>query len=116
MLKKIREGYTIRVQLPEECGHEGYWIECTYKYIKKIDRYSLEMWLMRNDIDSEFQISSQEIEKQYISSSKETVEDNICKIINDASLSGYFEEFIKRFEYIYMNVLIVETNFMSKKE
>lgn len=57
------------------------------------------MWLMRNDIDDEFRIASQEVGRQYIASNKESVEDDICKIIKDASLCGYFEESIKRFEY-----------------
>lgn len=101
MLKKFREGYTIRIQLPEECGHEGYFVKCTYKYNKKIDKYTLDMWLMRNDIDDEFQIRSQQIDKQPISGTRDTIEDNICRIVEYASQSGYFEEFIKNYEYTY---------------
>lgn len=101
MLKRFREGYTIRIQLPEECGHVGYYVKCTYKYNKKIDKYTLDMWLMYNDIDDEFQIKAQEIDKQNISGTRDTIEDNICKIVEYASLSGYFEESIKRFEYTY---------------
>lgn len=101
MLKKIREGYTIRIELPVECGHNGYSVKCTYKYNKRLDKYMLDMWLMRNDIDDEFQIRSQEIDKQPISGTRETIEDNICKIVEYASLSGYFEEFIQRYEYTY---------------
>jgi len=84
-----------------ECGHENYSVKCTYKYNKKLEKYSLDMWLMRNDIDDEFQIRSQEIDKQYIFGTKETIEDNICRIVEQASLSGYFDDFIKRFEYTY---------------
>lgn len=101
MLKRFRECYTIRIQLPEECGHEGYSVKCTYKYSKKLDKYILDMWLMRNDVDDEFQIRSQEIDKQPISGTKDTIEDNICQMVEYASLSGYFEDYIKRFEYTY---------------
>lgn len=59
------------------------------------------MWLMQDGIDDEFQIRSQEIDKQPISGTKDTIEDNICKIVEYASISGYFEEFIEKFEYTY---------------
>lgn len=101
MLRKFREGYTIRIQLPEECGHKGYSVKCTYKYNKKINKYILDMWLMQDGIDDEFQIRSQEIDKQPISGTKDTIEDNICKIVEYASLSGYFNHYIERFEYTY---------------
>ena len=101
VLRKFREGYTIRIQLPEECGYKDYSVKCTYKYNKKADKYTLDMWLMRNDIDDEFQIRSQEIDKQPIYGTKDTIEDNICRIVEYASLSGYFDEFIQRFEYTY---------------
>lgn len=99
MSKVTREGYTIRIQLPTECGE--YSVKCTYKYNKFKEKYLLDMWLMRNDIHDEFQIRSQRIDKQYISGTKETIEDNICRIVEHASLSGYFDEFIKNFEYTY---------------
>lgn len=101
MLRKFREGYTIRIQLPEECGYKGYSVKCTYKYNKKLNKYILDMWLMQDGIDDEFQIRSQEIDKQPISGTKDTIEDNICKIVEYASISGYFEEFIEKFEYTY---------------
>ncbi len=101
MLKVIREGYTIKIKLPEECGYTGYYVKCTYKYHKYKKKYSLDMWLMRDDIDDEFQIRSQKIDKQYISGTKETIVDNICRIVEQASISGYFKEFIETFEYTY---------------
>ena len=35
MLNTVREGYTIRIKLPEECGYVGYSVKCTYKHNKK---------------------------------------------------------------------------------
>lgn len=99
MLKPIREGYTIRIKLPEECGYEGYSVKCTYKYNKQKEKYRLSMWLKRDDIDDDFKIDSQEIDTQYISGTKENIEDNIIRIVEQASLSGYFDHYIERYEY-----------------
>lgn len=101
MLKPIREGYTIRIQLPEECGYEGYSVKCTYKYNKQKEKYRLAMWLKRDDIDDDFKIDSQETDTQYIYGTKETIENNICRIVEHASLSGYFDRYIERFKYTY---------------
>lgn len=97
----IREGYTIRIQLPEECGYKGYSVKCTYKYNKTKEKYSLSMWLKRDDIDDDFKIDSQEIDTQYIPGTRETIENNIFRIVEQASLSGYFNYYIERFEYTY---------------
>lgn len=101
MLRPIREGYTIRIKLPEECGYTGYSVKCTYKYNKAIKKYRLSMWLKRDNIDDEFKIDSQEIDTQYISGTPENIIDNICRIVEYASLSGYFNHYIERFKYTY---------------
>lgn len=101
MLKPIREGYTIRIKLPEECGYEDYSVKCTYKYNKQKGKYRLSMWLRRDDIDDDFKIDSQEIDTQYIPGTKETIENNIIQIVEQASLSGYFDHYIERFKYTY---------------
>ncbi len=101
MLGYQNKGYTIEINLPEECGHKGYSVECTYQYNKKKEKYSLSMWLKRNDIDDKFKIDSQEIDTQYISGTRETIRQNICKIVEYASLSGFFEYYIERYEMTY---------------
>lgn len=95
------KGYTIEIDLPEECGYEGYSVECTYRYDKDKEKYLLSMWLMRKDISDKFKIDHQEIDTQYISGTKETIRQNICKIVEQASLSGFFTKYIERFEYTY---------------
>lgn len=99
MLNTVREGYTIRIKLPEECGYEGYSVKCTYRYNKKKEKYLFSMQLKRDDIDDDFKIDSQEIDTQYISGTKETIEKNIIRIVEQASLSGYFDYYIERFNY-----------------
>lgn len=99
MLNVKYKGNTIEIDLPEECGHEGYSAECTYKYDKHKEKYILSMWLKHKDIDDKFKIDSQEIDTQYIPGTRETIVDNICKIVENASLSGFFEYYINRYEY-----------------
>lgn len=99
MIESRYRGTLIEIKLPEECGHEGYSVECVYCYNKHKDKYLLSMWLKRNDICSKFKIESQEIDTQYIPGTRETIVDNICKIVETASLNGYFEHYIQRYEY-----------------
>lgn len=96
-----RKGYTIEIDLPEDCGYKGYAVICTYKYNIRLDKYSLEMALKHKDIDDGFRIDRQEIDTQYISGSRETIEDNICRIVEQASLSGFFDKYIERYEYTF---------------
>ena len=82
-------------------GYKGYNAVCTYRYNKRIDKYSLEMELKYKDIGGSFRIDRQEIDTQYISGCRKTITDNISRIVEQASLSGFFDEYIKRYEYIY---------------
>ena len=100
-MKIIKEGYTISIPLPEECGYTGYSVKCTYKYNEDIGKYYLSLWLRREDIDDDFRIDAQEIDAQYIRGTRRTINNNIKRIIADASLSEYFEKYIKRFENTY---------------
>lgn len=99
MQRIIREGYTIRLSLPEQYGYGGYSIRCTYKYNRAREKYLLSMWLRREDIDDDFRIEAQEIDAQYISGTRETIEDNIFRVVEQACINGYLDHYIKRFEY-----------------
>lgn len=101
MLKYKNEGYVMDVMLPEECGHVGYSVECRYKYDKPQEKYLLSMWLRRKDIEDTYKIDGQKIDTQYISSTRETIRQDICRIIEQASLSGFFDFYVERFEYTY---------------
>lgn len=101
MLRVIREGYTVRFILPEECGCAGYFVRCTYKYKKKKDKYSLQMRLGHKDFDDEFKIDSQEIDTQYVPGTRESIESNIARIVEHAAMSGFFDKYIEKFEYTY---------------
>ena len=101
MLRYQNKGQVIEFRLPEECGYEGYSVECRYLFNKTRGKYSLSMRLKRDDIDDTFKIDSQEIDTQYISGTKETIKENICRIVEQACLSGYFNYYIERYEYAY---------------
>lgn len=102
MIKCKYKGSLLEAKLPEECGHTGYLVECRYKYNKNKEKYELSMWLKHNNIlDTRFKIDYQEIDTQYINSSKDTIQDNIGRIIEQASLSGFFEKYIREYEYTY---------------
>ena len=99
MLQYRNRGHVVEIKLPEECGHAGYSVECRYRYIKSKEKYLLSMWLKRDDIGDLFKIEAQEIDTQLISGKRETIRQNICRIVEQASLSGFFEYFINRYEY-----------------
>lgn len=99
MLRYKNKEYTIEINLPKECGHEGYSVECRYMYEKATGKYLLSMWLKRNDIDDKFKIDSQEIDTQYIPCTKENIRQNINRIVEQTSLSGFFDYYIERYEY-----------------
>lgn len=101
MLRHKNKGYTIEIDLPAECGYEGYSVECTYRFIKSKEKYSLSMWLRHKDIDDKFKIDSQEIDTQLISGTRENIVENICRIVEEASLSGYFDHYIETYKYTY---------------
>lgn len=99
MLRYRNIGYTIEINLPEECGHRGYSVECRYQYSKEEDKYLLSMDLKRKDVGDRMKIDAQHVDTQLISGTKETIRQNICKIVEQASLSGFFEPYIERYEY-----------------
>ena len=109
MLRYKNLGYTIEITLPSDNErYRGYTVLCIYRYDKSKDKYLLHMWLKcESDI---IPINSQEINTQYISGNKDTIKDNIMKIVEQASESGFFDEYIERFEY-YMKCFTKGNNF-----
>ena len=84
------KGYTIEIELTENCGYQNYSVECTYQYNKDENKYSLSMWLKRTDIPLRRAIISKEIDTQFISGTKETIKKNICRIVKQGLSSGFF--------------------------
>ena len=98
MLKNYYQGTMITIELPE-LQYKGYVIDCTYKYIKNLDKYSLTMWLRNTEIDDRLQICSQGINTQLITSTRENIKKDICNLVEQAANSSYFDKAIEIFEY-----------------
>lgn len=98
MLKKNYLGTTISFALPEN-QYKGYVVDCTYKFIKHLNKYAVTMWLRRTDIDDRLQITSQEVNTQYISSDKDNIQNDLGNIIGQAANSTFFDEYVERFEH-----------------
>ena len=101
MLRYFNKGYTIEINIPEEYGYKGYSVVCTYRYVKQERKYLLSMWLRRKDIGDKFKIESQEIDTQFIESEKEDINENICKIVEQAASTEFFNKCIESYEYTY---------------
>lgn len=98
------KGNTITIEL-SDFGYENYIVECAYYFDKHEDKYALSMWLNRNDIEDRMMLSSKKVDTQYIPGTRETIVENICRIVHHAATiendNGvrYFDYFVERYEY-----------------
>ncbi len=98
------KGNTLTIEL-SDFGYESYFVECAYHFSKRKGKYSLSMWLNRNDIEDRIRLSSKKVDTQYISGTKETIIENICRIVHQAATVAdengekYFDRFVERYEY-----------------
>ena len=104
MMKPRCKGHAVEISL-SNWGYKGYIVECTYFFDKKKDKYLLSMWLRNTDIEDRMRLSSKKVDTQYISGTKETIIENICRVVyqaaNVADENGkkYFDHFVERYEY-----------------
>lgn len=98
MLENYYLGTTISINLPKS-QYNGYVVDCTYKYVKDMNKYSLTMWLRDTEIDDRLQICSQKVNTQYITSTRENIKKDICAIVEQAANSSYFDKAIETYEY-----------------
>lgn len=98
MMRPKFEGQTIKFNLTR-WGYKNYIAECAYHFDKYKGKYSLSMWLNRNDVEDRMRLSSKKVDTQYISGTKETIIENICRVVHQACMSKYFNYFIERYEY-----------------
>lgn len=98
------KGSTLTIEL-SDFGYENYFVECSYHFNKHEGKYSLSMWLNRNDIEDRMRLSSKKIDTQYISGTRETIVENICRIVHQAATvtnndgERYFDKYVERYEY-----------------
>lgn len=104
MMRPRCKGQTIEINL-SKWGYRDYIAECAYYFDKREGKYSLSMWLRRNDMEDRMRLSSKKVDTQYISGTKETIVENICRVVHQAATvaneSGkkYFDRFVEIYEY-----------------
>lgn len=101
IMKPVYKGHVLDISLAE-FGYEDYYAECMYRYIKSKEKYALSVRLYRYDIDDQMKISNQGIDTQYISGTKDTIEENICRVIHEMCVNKHFDDYVERYEY-YLN-------------
>lgn len=112
MSKIKRKGYTVEVDLGLY-GYDGYSVECTYRYIRKKEKYLLHMGLMCQNMDGcRFRIlpiDLYNIDAQYIHGTKETIVDDIDRIVEYAATheedekthEKFFDKYINQINYMF---------------
>lgn len=108
MLKELMQpkfkGNTLTIEL-SDFGYENYFVECAYHFDKRKGKYALSMWLNRTDIEDRMMLSSKKVDTQYIPGTKETIVENICRIVYQAATvtdendKKYFDHYVERYEY-----------------
>lgn len=104
MMRPRCKGQTVEINL-SNWGYSGYVAECSYYFDKKKEKYLLSMWLRNNNIEDRMRLSSKKVDTQYISGTRETIVENICRIVhqaaNVANENGekYFDHYVERYEY-----------------
>ena len=104
LMQPIFKGNMLIIEL-SDFGYKNYFVECAYHFDKLNSKYSLSMWLNRNDIEDRMMLSSKKVDTQYIPGTRETIVGNICRIVHQAATvendNGvrYFDYFVERYEY-----------------
>jgi len=105
IMKPTYKGNTLEINL-SKWGYKNYIAECAYHFDKKKNKYSLSMWLNRNDLEDRMKLSSKKIHTQYIYGTRETIVENICRIVYQAATvtdekngTKYFDKYVDLYEY-----------------
>lgn len=95
MIKYRDKRITLSIDLPKKCGYEGYYIDCCYSFDRIEKQYLVTMELRRKDIEE----CIQPINCQYIKGDRKNIEHILRHVVEASSLSGFFDEYIKKFDY-----------------
>lgn len=96
------EGYSITVRLSQfnkDIRYKGYAASCQYRFSKKDGKYMVRMWLMRPTSGKKFKIEYEEIDTQLLSGTRDTIRENICRVVEQMMMNGNFDQFIDQYEY-----------------
>ena len=98
MMRPKYKGHVLEIDL-SKFGHKEYFVECCYYFDKHEEKYALSLYLNRNDLDDRMKISSKGIDTQYISGTRETIVENICRVVHQMYLGGHFDYYVERYEH-----------------
>ena len=105
LMKPEVKGNTLTIEL-SDFGYKNYFVECVYYFDKREGKYSLSMWLNRNDMEDRMRLSSKKVDTQYIYGTRETIVENISRIVHHCATvvdeknhSKYFDKEVERYEY-----------------
>lgn len=94
-------GSTIRFDIGESFPtYKDYFVECNYLYDYKTENYLLNMRLGCKSIDERMMVDVTDIDTQHISGDKRTIIANIRRIVIQACKTGFFDEYVKHFEFV----------------
>lgn len=86
----------------ENMGHvisfdlqDGYSIRCNYNFIKENNKYGVNLYLTRNDIDF-----LDKIDTYYLEGDKGTIKTVIVKFVEEKYNEGFFNYYIERIVYM----------------
>lgn len=84
------KGYVIEFELKD-----GYSIYCSYNFIKENNKYGVNLYLTRNDIDF-----LDKIDTYYLEGDKGTIKTVIVKFVEEKYNEGFFNYYIERIVYM----------------
>lgn len=98
MFHYINKGTTIEIDLPQN-RYKGYAVAATFIPVKDMeDKYSLTLSVFEKSIRDKLPVKEQEIDTQIISGTYKTIKTNICRIVEQGCVSGFFDKYIERYE------------------
>lgn len=104
IMKPRCKGQTVEIEL-SRWGYQDYYVQCTYHFDKREGKYMLSMWLCRSDIEDRMLLSSKKTDAQYLSGTRDTIVENICRVVHYAATvttdgkTRYFDRYVERYEY-----------------
>lgn len=98
IMKPRYKGYTLEISL-DNWGYKEHFVECTYRFVKRKEKYALSMWLCHKNLDDRMKLSSKGIDTQYIHGIRDTIEENVCRVVHQMCISKTFDYFVKQYEY-----------------
>ena len=104
MMKPRCKGQSVEIELTR-WGYRDYYVQCAYHFDKREGRYLLSLWLCRRDIEDRMRISSKKADAQYLSGARDTIVENICRVVHYAATvasddgTRYIDRYVKRYAY-----------------